>query len=91
MKIYDSPLSISPETHILVGDIAYRLREERDAQWKADGNWLDNLSAGWFHCEGWRQYLTGISKEMDAAEESFRVFERGWNREKLQRGTITSL
>jgi len=71
MKNQINHMTISPETHILVGDIAFRMGDECDRAWKENGDVPSNLAAGWLYCEGLRQHLEGISKGMDEMELFF--------------------
>lgn len=82
-------MKISPETHILVGDIAYRMAAERDADYEAAGDHASYYVAGILHCEGFRQYLSGISKTLDEFEAGMDAMDRAARRRWLRKGLVT--
>ena len=94
-------MNISPETHALVGDIAYRLKEECDSQYKVtpaeEGKvWLTGDLASYYVSAMLRNVaffhgLQGIGKQLDALEKDIAPLEKRGHQAVLRRGLATFL
>lgn len=93
--------AISPETHKLVSDIAFRIHDELEREYVATpasdglvrvrGDLAAYYVSAMLRNEGFRQAFDGIQKSMDAAEVSFRKSEQRGHRSALRRGIATIL
>lgn len=62
-------MTISAETHILVGDVAFAMADECHAAWRKNRDMPNYFAAGWLYSEGFRQSLIGIGMGLDNLEK----------------------